>query len=84
MPRKQQSADPPAKRYIWMDGMEARYNRGRKQITRWVAAKVLPPPTIVVMNRMGWEESILDEADKKNTREAGGKTEFARKRITAD
>jgi hypothetical protein len=66
-----------------MDGMEARYGRGRKQIGRWVEMGVLPEPSIVIMNRKGWEESILDEADKKNTCEAGAKTEFGRKRAVA-
>ena len=71
---------PPVTRYLWLSDLALRYNRGRRQIKRWIADGVLPPPDLTVHNHEAWRETTLDEADKKNTRAAGATTEFGRRR----
>ena len=79
MPRKP-AEQAPIDRYRDMSGLKARYPRDRKTLKRWVAEGILPPPDLVVANKLFWKESSLNEADKKNTIQAGATTEFGRRR----
>jgi hypothetical protein len=63
-----------------MSDLTHRYNRGPRQLKRWIAEGVLPPADIIVGNHMGWQEASLDAADRKNTAANGARTEFGRRR----
>jgi hypothetical protein len=82
MKRKSETL-PPAVRYLWMSDLQIRYGRGSRQLKRWIATGVLPPPDLTVHNHEAWRETSLDEADKKNTRAAGATTEFGRRKAVA-
>jgi hypothetical protein len=74
---------PRKKKYLWMPDLEVRYNRGRRQLKRWKATGILPPPDLVVNNHEAWEEATLDENDRRHTVEAGATTEFGRRKSIA-
>jgi hypothetical protein len=83
MPRKRTEQLPPPTRYIGMPGLEVRYDRGRRQLKRWLDDGILPPPDLVVNNHPAWKETTLDEADRANTLRAaanGPATQFGRRR----
>jgi hypothetical protein len=76
---KKSTEQVPIDPYRDMNGLEARYGRGRRQLKRWVDEKILPPPDAIINNHPFWKDSTLDAADKANTI-AAGKTEFGRRR----
>ena len=81
--RRKSETDPRPTKYLWMTDLTLRYNRGSRQIKRWIAEGVLPEADIIVGNHMGWREATLDEADRKNTAANGARTEFGRRKAIA-
>jgi hypothetical protein len=79
VPRKSIEQAKPVDPYRDMNGLVARYGRGRRQLKRWVDEKILPPPDAIINNHPFWRDSTLDAADRANT-VAAGKTEFGRRR----
>jgi hypothetical protein len=63
------------RKYLGKPRLSIRYDITTRTVDRWVKAKVLPPPDLVVNNRPYWDEERLDRHDRRMVAEhaAAGK-----------
>ena len=53
------------RKYLGQPRLGIRYDVHVRTIHRWVKAKILPPPDLVIHGRPYWDEASLDRHDRR-------------------
>jgi hypothetical protein len=72
MKNPDEQVSPYAKRLVSSRGVTARYGDiSLRTLDRWIARGVVPKPDRVIAGRRYWHWESLEQADRRNTAEAG-------------